>query len=47
MELTEKELLEKAKSQLVLLMPEEKGFEYYKGFYEGVQAMLKIIKERD
>ena len=50
MELTkeEKERLEFLKAQInaqkYVIVPEEKSFDYYEGFYDGIQAILKIIK---
>ena len=46
MELTqeEKEMLEKLKTQKCVILTDEKSSDYYEGFYDGVQAILKIIK---
>ena len=46
MELTKetKEMLEKLKKQKCVVLPGEKSSDYYEGFYDGVQAILKIIK---
>ena len=46
MELTqeEKEMLEQLKTQKCVVLPCEKSSDYYVGFYDGIQAILKIIK---
>ena len=46
MELTqeEKEMLEQLKTQKCVVLPREKFSDYYEGFYDGIQAILKIIK---
>ena len=46
MELTqeEKEMMEKLKTQKCVVLPDEKSYDYYEGFYDGIQAILKIIK---
>ena len=46
MELTqeEKEFLEKLEAQKCVVFPDEKSSDYYEGFYDGIQAILKIIK---
>ena len=40
----ENEMLEKLKAQKCVVLPDEKSSDYYEGFYDGVQAILKIIK---
>ena len=46
MELTQetKEILEALMSQKCVVLPDEKSSDYYEGFYDGIQAILKIIK---
>ena len=46
MELTqeENEMLEKLKTQKCVVLPDKKSSDYYEGFYDGIQAILKIIK---
>ena len=46
MELTqeEKEMMEKLKTQKCVVLQDEKSYDYYEGFYDGIQAILKIIK---
>ena len=50
MELTEKEkerlefLKAQINSQKCVIVPEEKSFDYYEGFYDGIQTIIKIIK---
>ena len=46
MELTqeEKEMLEMLNAQKCVVLPDEKSSDYYEGFYDGIQAILKIIK---
>ena len=46
MELTQetKEMLEAVKAQKFVVLPDEKSYDYYEGFYDGIQAILKIIK---
>jgi hypothetical protein len=49
MELTEKEkerleFIKKMRLQGCAIMQEEKSSDYYEGFYDGIQAILKIIK---
>ena len=46
MELTQetKEMLEALKAQKGVALPDEKSSDYYEGFYDGIQAILKIIK---
>lgn len=33
-----------ANYQKVAILPDEKSSDYYEGFYDGIQAILKIIK---
>ena len=46
MELTQetKKMLEALKEQKCVVLPDEKSSDYYEGFYDGIQAILKIIK---
>ena len=49
MELTEKEkeqleFIKKMSLQKSVIVPDEKFSDYYEGFYDGIQAILKIIK---
>ena len=45
MEMTTEQIKESlANYQKVAILPDEKSSDYYEGFYDGVQAILKIIK---
>ena len=46
MEATEeyKEFIKNLSSQGCVIMPDEKSSDYYEGFYDGIQEILKIIK---
>lgn len=38
------DFLEKLKAQKCVVLPDEKSSDYYEGFYDGIQAILKIVK---
>ena len=45
MEMTTEQIKESlANYQIVAILPDEKSSDYYEGFYDGVQEILKIIK---
>ena len=39
-----KEFIKNLSSQGRVIMPDDKSSDYYEGFYDGSQAILKIIK---
>lgn len=43
----EKELLEKLKTQKCVVLPEQRSTDYYEGFYDAAQLIMKALKTRE